>query len=390
MKIAVIGVGTAGVMSLCHALKWLCPDGSTITSIYNPDIKILSVGETMDPGFVTMLFNATRFTYVKDGHELDAMIKLGVGWKGWREEDFVINMAASQYTINFNNGKLKDFCFKRFDEHFGDKFKRLEGTVNDVKTLPEKAVVTVDGVEHDFDYVVDCRGYPEDYSEYNIVECPVNHVLVHQNPIPGTSYTPLVQAHKNGWMFHIPLTTREAWGYLYNDEITSKEEAIKDIHDIFGRTDMKLNEFSFKSYYAKEFFDGRVIKNGNRALFFEPIEGLAGYFYLLVMRGLVDYITDGASRETLNNALTESARFNEMFINYAYHGGSNYDSEFWRITKEKTTKILYDKFDWDNVRKEVKEHIDKHGIATQEGCYGWSTYHWIEWEKHMKFNYFKD
>lgn len=390
MKIAVIGVGTAGIMSLCHSLKWLCPDGSTITSIYSPDIKILSVGETMDPGFVTMLFDATGFTFLDDGHELDAKIKLGVGWKNWRKKDFVVNMTAPQYTINFNNGKLKGFCFKRFEERYPNKFVKLEGNVTNLTSDLGRATVTVNGVDHDFDYVIDCRGYPDNYTDYNMVDVPVNHVLVHQIPETCDSHTPLVQAHQNGWMFHIPLSTRQAWGYLYNDNITSREDAVADIHKIFGRDDMKLNEFTFKSYYAKSFFNGRIIKNGNRAAFFEPIEGLAGYFYLLVMRCLVDYIQGESTVENINKTLTEYARNNEMFINYAYHGGSNYDSEFWRITKENTTKRLHEEFNWQETCEVIKQNIKHHGISNHHGVAGWTTYHWSEWDKHMEYNYFSE
>ena len=108
------------------------------------------------------------------------------------------------------------------------------------------------------------------------------------------------------------------------------------------------------------------------------------------MRSLVDYIKNGASVEEINYKLTKYAEYNELFINYAYHGGSNYDSEFWRITKEKTKKILYEKFDWENARKQVIEEIKKHGISPVEGAHGWSTYHWMEWEKYLQYNYFKD
>jgi hypothetical protein len=33
-------------------------------------------------------------------------------------------------------------------------------------------------------------------------------------------------------MFGIPLKTRQGWGYLYNDTITSKEDALEEINKI--------------------------------------------------------------------------------------------------------------------------------------------------------------
>jgi hypothetical protein len=191
-------------------------------------------------------------------------------------------------------------------------------------------------------------------------------------------------------MFHIPLTTRQAWGYLYNDNITSREEAVDHIKELFNIEDPKLNEFTFKSYYAKSFFDGRIIKNGNRAAFFEPIEGIAGYFYLLVVRCLVDYINQNTTIDAVNDMLTEYARNNELFINYAYHGGSNYDSEFWNVTKEKTKKKLFEEFEWPRLIEEIKDSIKTHGVSNHNGVAGWTNYHWTEWDKHMEYNYFSE
>ena len=109
MKIAVIGVGTAGIMSLCHSLRWLSGNNNTVTAIYDPAIKILGIGESADPGFPTLLYEGTGFTLLEDADELDATLKLGVTWKGWRENDFNVLMHPPYYAIHFNNFRLKEF-----------------------------------------------------------------------------------------------------------------------------------------------------------------------------------------------------------------------------------------------------------------------------------------
>lgn len=389
MNIAVIGAGTAGIMSLCHALKWLCLEDSTITSIYSPNIKPLPVGETMDPGFITSLFDATGFTFLEDGHELDATIKLGVLWKNWRPKDFIINMKPPEYSISFNAGKLKEFCFKRFKERYPDNFKILEGEVEKLTSNHGEALIVVDGIEHHFDWVIDCRGYPTDFTDYHMMDIPVNHVLVNVIKEPAISTTPQVQAHKNGWMFYVPLTTRQAWGYLYNDNITSKEEAVNNIKELFNTDEVNLNEFTFKSYYAKQFFDGRILKNGNTALFLEPIEGLAGFFYQMVMRCFTDYVKGVATIDDVNGRLKEYAQYNELFINYAYHGGSVYDTEFWRITKQKCGNRL-DELNWNEKIASIKSAIDINGETTHSGLFGWSNYHWKCLDRNFEYNYFKE
>ena len=53
----------------------------------------------------------------------------------------------------------------------------------------------------------------------------------------------------NGWMFGI-LTTRQGWGYLYNKDVTDREEIISDLKKEFGD---KLNtrEFFLRTTTAK-------------------------------------------------------------------------------------------------------------------------------------------
>jgi len=47
-----------------------------------------------------------------------------------------------------------------------------------------------------------------------------------------------------------------------------------------------------------------------------------------------------------NASLTRSAKHYENFICFVYHGGSTFDSEFWKQTKEKTSKHLANSKEW--------------------------------------------
>lgn len=388
MRIAVIGVGTAGVTSLCHALRWLGNENDTVTSIYDPNVKILAIGESMDPGFPTVLFEGAEFTLLEDADELDATLKLGVTWKNWRNNEFTSFMHPPVYAMHFNNGKLKDFCFDRFTKIWGDRFRVIEGSVSNLTSTDNAATVTVDNVDHHFDFVIDCRGTPKDLTDYNVVNDPVNHCLVNVINEPGTWNTTIHQAHANGWMFGIPLTTRQGWGYLYNDKITSREDAVADIERIFNTKDLDLREFKFNSYYAKSFFNGRVIKNGNAALFFEPMEALSGYFYSTVMRNLTDYILGECSVDDVNYRLTEAAQDIENFINFAYHGGSTFDSDFWKNTVATTTAKLQTDQRWAKTVNEIKSCISDGKIIQEKSIARWYIRHWLNWDKNLGYNYF--
>ena len=50
-KLAVIGVGSAGIQSLCHFLAWLDKSWE-IYSIHSPKIPISGIGESTNPRFL--------------------------------------------------------------------------------------------------------------------------------------------------------------------------------------------------------------------------------------------------------------------------------------------------------------------------------------------------
>jgi|TARA_B110000977_G_scaffold119410_1_gene153883 hypothetical protein len=390
MKIAVVGVGTAGLMSLCHFLAH-SPKGTTVTAVYDPAIDILGIGESSTWGLPKMLFQGTGFNLAEYADWLDATPKFGVSWKNWRDNDFESVIQPGGYGIHFNNFKMKEFCFMRFEKMWQDTFKVIEGTVSDIVNNQSHASVIINNNEETFDLVVDCRGYPTDYTDYNLIEdMPVNHCLVHTITKPGDWNTTIHQATKNGWMFGIPLKTRQGWGYLYNDKITSKQEATNDIADIFDTpvNDLKLKEFSFKPYYAKTFFDGRILKNGNTSLFFEPLEALSGFFYESSLRTVFDFLEGQYSIDEVNTQLTTLAQDLELFYHYVYHGGSTFDSPFWDKIKTASTAKLASNPRWQETINLVNECITEDEIKEIPIGF-WFTEKWIAWEEKFNYSYFK-
>jgi hypothetical protein len=392
VKVAVLGVGTAGIMSLCHALRWLCPKDSTVTSIYDPNFPILGIGETSQPGFQTLLFESTGFTFLDDADKLDATIKLGGHWKNWRANDFNACLTAPSYAIHFNNFKLKDFCFSRFNKKYQSKFLVVEGNIDSVTNVKNYVSVIVNGIEYQYDYVIDCRGYPTDWTDYYVVENPtVNSALVNIIKEPGTWTATINQATKNGWMFGLPLQTRQGWGYLYNDKLTTKEEAVADIKEIFNKENLDLKEFKFTSYHANTFFDGRILKNGNRAFFFEPIEGQAGFFYEVALRYLVDYVYGQCSITDVNNNLLDAAKDLELFINFIYHGGSKYQTSYWDYISTITKEKLHNSNKWKYIVLTVNSYLKNGGQEPPSHTIGrWSVHHWKMWSNKLGYNYFYD
>lgn len=349
MKIAIIGSGTVGVMSTCHFLYYLSE--SSVDCIYDPNTKILGIGESTNFQLPELFYKSANYNCFFDNKELDLTFKHGVLYKHWRKKDFFSPITPPSYAFHFNNFKLKEVIFNRLKNIYKNRFKEKHGKVKILSNTSLNVKLLINNKIKTYDYVVDCRGYPEDYSEY--VESdflPLNHALIYTIKKPGDWKFTYHQATKNGWMFGIPLQTRQGWGYLFNDKITSVEEAKKDIADIFKIKNLNktmFNEFKFKPYHAKKFLENRVLKNGNKAIFYEPLEALSGVFYDNINRALIDVISKRRTEDQVNIDLLNMAKRYENFICFVYQGGSNFNSTFWKETTFKTKKHLTNNKIWE-------------------------------------------
>ena len=227
MKIAIIGTGTAGILSIAFVLAY-APEPIEVYSIHNPKKPILGIGESTSTQIPGVLYDSIGFTLLENANKLDATTKLGVKFSNWREQEFYSHIMPVSYAMHFDNHSIKEYTFKKFKRF--ENFNEIHGNVDNLKNEEDKAVATIDGVSHEFDYVIDCGGYPDDYSEYNINKfISLNSCLVHNTKPENYNFTHH-KATPNGWMFGIPLQSRQSWGYLYNDTITSK--TIKNVTKI--------------------------------------------------------------------------------------------------------------------------------------------------------------
>jgi hypothetical protein len=344
-KLAVIGVGTAGIQSLAHFLAWLPPEWE-VTSIYDPNIPIIGIGESTNPGFVNVLEFGADFKMGEDLGKIDGSLKYGTKYFKWRKKSFISPLFINGVAIHFDNFKLKEFTFSRFREIWQEKFKELHGNVTNVKNLSDHVSLMVDGKEYSYDYLVDCTGFPKDYNGYTLIDKPtVNRGLIYNdNSIKISPHGPYYTFHtatKNGWMFTIPLPSRTSYGYLFNDSITSVEEAKEDFAEILeiSNKDIGNIEYKFDSYYKNKVIENRVCYNGNKSFFFEPLFANSLWIYDKINKSFFDYIFDIMDEDKANSLVIEAATDIEHMIAFHYQGGSTIDTPFWQyvsaISKEK-------------------------------------------------------
>tara|TARA_R100001015_G_C4630878_1_gene192909 strand:+ start:1074 stop:2231 length:1158 start_codon:yes stop_codon:yes gene_type:complete len=356
MKIAVIGTGTVGVMSVLHFLRY--KNDAEITCIYNPKKKILGIGESSNVNLPSLLWEAVNYNVFIDSKELSSTVKLGVHYKNWREKDFISPILPTHYAMHFDNFALSEKMFSRAKKIYGKRFKVLHKDIKQLKQNEKEVTILFTKGKATYDYVIDCRGYPDDYSNYHMItSLPINRAFVNLISEPGTWDYTYHYAHKNGWMFGIPLTHRQGWGYLFNDNITTEQEAVDEINEIFksNKTKKDLRDFNFKPYRVKTFLNHRIIKNGNRAIFYEPMEALSGVFYDFVNKCFFDYINKDMNQETVNMLLDERAKQYENFIAWVYNQGSIHNTKFWKHANKITTKHLSNNSIW----KTTKKHLNK-------------------------------
>ncbi len=103
-KILVIGVGSAGLITLCQ----LCSDLSDewiIYSVHDPKINILGVGESTSTTFPIILFRATDFIMNNDSDYLDSTYKFNVRYTNWRKKQFDSIIQTGIHYLLFTRGQ---------------------------------------------------------------------------------------------------------------------------------------------------------------------------------------------------------------------------------------------------------------------------------------------
>lgn len=330
-NIAVIGAGSAGLVTAGMLLSHTSSD-TKVTLISDPSIPIIGVGESVAPILPDQLKHSIDFVPFFDIPKLKGTVKWGTMYTNWRDKEAFITFPSALSAMHFDTYEFNKFMVPRLREKWGDRFVEVDGNVESLTDKgPHVEVLyqTTCHIEY-YDYVVDCMGFPQSFDDYNMVANPVNHCLVHDKMEGGDwGYTDHV-ATENGWMFVIPLADRQSYGYLYDDNITSWEDAKADFSRLIGVDELNLREFKFKSYYTKKFCEGRIFKNGNKSSFFEPqlANSLTTYskLNLLAIKYIEGRMTLGELNDKAESIFLESLNM----ISFCYHGGSTYDTPFWK------------------------------------------------------------
>ena len=375
MKITILGRGNAGCLTALHYGYYTRNlENVSIELIYDPDISPEKVGQASLPDLPDLLWKALGINWYDN--PIEATPKLGILYENWgskNEKSFASPFPLSQVALHYSPSKLQELILK--SGYF---------------SVQEKHVDSYEDIDSDF--IFDCRGKPaENLDDYEKLINPLNAVLLGEakSKEADINWTKAV-ATPDGWTFVIPNTTQTtSYGYLYNDEITSTEEATANFEKIFslekqGVHQAEISNLKFSNYIAKKpIIDNRIILGGNRLSFLEPLEATAIGASMDWTRRTFHWIINNATTpDIISQEIINYTHQLENYVNWHYTYGSKYDTPFWKAAKNlKIEDPIFDDFLTYAKKLSMIDLLDNNSIFLNE-TYGqwklWNFKYWID------------
>ena len=354
-KIIILGRGNAGCLSAMHFshFRHFTDSKVDIELIYDSKIKPVPTGQGTTLEFPLSLFHNFGSSFYK---KFPVTLKTGIMYENWSKKDFFHPFPLGRYGLHFNPEDLQNYVCNNLNVDFLEK----DENIDDYSKL-------------DADYIIDCRGTPKNLDSYDTLSNPLNCALLSTLPKKNNDvkWTRCV-ATPDGWCFYIPLPDKTSVGYLFNDQYTTVEKAKNNFKKLFKVK--KINQvFPFKQYMAKKpIIDDRVLLNGNKLFFLEPLEATAMATYLKVSKYYYSYIFENWSKHTVEEEIKKYISKIENFILYHYSNGSIYKNKFWNYGKK-----LWKKTDTNSLNIHLNE-LKKMNSIDIEKTHS-STYEYAQW-----------
>lgn len=317
-KIAIVGAGNAACVTAMHYYLHGKNLFDKISIYYDQESPIERVGQGSTFLIPRLIYNVFNIDWYNQSEFLKATRKDGILYENWGKK---------------NEKVFHGFPLDRISFHY---VPQLLSKLVLNSGLFEVIETKIDNPEEeiDADFIFDCRGRHNRCDDlYEPLTNPLNSVILGKSNVidPTLTYTRCV-ATPDGWTFVIPNHDGVSYGYLFNNEITHKETAEKNMRDLFNvETDGYL---AFENYLAKKFYQGeRTFLNGNKLAFLEPLEATSTTFHLYAARSAWDYIVHGLDIEECNKQVRNEMKRIETFALWHYQSGSKYDTPFWEYAK---------------------------------------------------------
>jgi hypothetical protein len=357
MKIGIIGAGTASAVALLKIFETIHDkklQNIEISCIYDPNVPITHVGESTSPALSFLLYRVLNFCVPEDINKFDGTLRWGTRyyWDDANRNTFFINHGNPG--LHVNSEKFSLYIIEKLSQVYN--LKKIHDNITIVNQSVSSVTVVGTNNTYIFDYLIDCRGTPtkeelasDDYSISDFLS--VNSVILYPDFQNYHEDFTSAYVHNNGWMFGVPLQHRKAFGYLYNNNITTQEEAIHDFEKIKNIDASKLRKFSWTPYYKNKAVEGRILYLGNKLYFFEPAQALPLHYYIVLTNNFFTTIISEkyANVENyINNKHIIQINLIQELIAVNYVGENNINSKFWEYAKQYSFLKLKDSFNFTN------------------------------------------
>lgn len=356
MKVVVIGGGVSGYMVANRLLSLHIV--KEVVLISSTDIDPIGVGEGTAPDFLRYLKSAG----IKEQDFMDATdstYKYGVHYKGWWDTNFVnafplefINQEELKemsdsiiegneikqkhsYGIHFDCNKTIQFLKEKAEAN--PKYSHIEGIAS--VNWEKDRIVSVQVGEETIEgkYFVNCAKA----GLFNETYTPVNHynntaITCHIEGDTDMQYTEAMTMSA-GWRWAIPLKGKTGYGYVFNNEYITEEEARTEFFESLDNIKVETRTIKYQSQYAEKAFGSNYATIGLAQNFLDPLDTLSLISTCFTIDWLVQYLLTG-SLDMVN------IKYRQIIGVFTSHLNSQYthqklDTAYWADKRKMNLKV---------------------------------------------------
>ncbi|TYK65878.1 tryptophan halogenase family protein [Colwellia echini] len=278
------------------------------------------------------------------------------------------------YAYHFNAAKFADLLADNAKKRFN--IKHQFATVTGIRKSDDGNIshlTTTENTDLAFDFYIDCSGFSAVLIgdglnvpfESKAKELLVDTALVQQMPLDDNEninpYT-TATAHKAGWIWDIPLTTRRGTGFVYSSKHMDEAQALTLYAEYLGIKESELSpkKLPMEVGYRKQFWCNNCVPLGLAQGFLEPLEAtsilLSDFSIELLAKNFPKDSDDFTSiAPYYNKTVTYAWERTVDFIKLHYFLSDRTDSDFWVENQDEK-----------HLSSELKERLQKFALNSPQ------------------------
>ena len=385
-KLVIIGGGTAGWITALYLQR--AQSEFSITLIESDDIGTVGFGEGTTPIFVSFLKGVGIDE--KEFHtSIDSTVKIGIDFQNWSGDGLKYNhdfnvenpFKEPNRAYHFNHKEVKDFLQSKCVDNINHVIGNVVGFDKEGENIVK---VKTDVGDFKCDFLIDCSGTQrlvigKEYgtkwislSDQLKVNSVVSFSIPNKTPIQKFTYQRTdATTMKYGWLFKIPLTDVSNYGYVFDGNRISKEDAENEVKELFGKNIEIKRYYTFESGYYDKMWVGNSVCIGLSSGFFEPIEATSIMITIIQIQNLI--INKFKDKENYNNQIKNLYESTFSFIRYHYVCDRD-DTDFWKDYKKMTLPEMLSKLLDKNKKFRTMNEDEFFSIASRDSIFQHASY----------------